>query len=178
MNFKSLAYLKIGNPKQRAAYDVLTGSAIMDALRDFDPILVGTIPIEIDIDSSDLDIICEIGDAEEFVAHLEIEFGRYEGFRAVVNSYSCVVANFYVGGFEIEIFGQTMPTTQQNAYLHMLVEYAVLQERGEVFRAQIVELKRSGMKTEPAFARLLGLPGDPYAALLEYGRLNGLIPAV
>lgn len=31
---------------------------IMEILQEFDPILVGTFPINIDIETSDLDIIC------------------------------------------------------------------------------------------------------------------------
>lgn len=49
----------------------------------------------------------------------------------------------------------------------MLVEYKLLQQHGEDFRQQVVALKKAGIKTEPAFAKLLQLPGDPYEALLQ-----------
>jgi hypothetical protein len=34
-------------------------------------------------------------------------------------------------------------------------------------RERVVALRQAGLKTEPAFAKLLALAGDPYAALLE-----------
>ncbi|HRF37192.1 MAG TPA: DUF4269 domain-containing protein, partial [Saprospiraceae bacterium] len=55
----------------------------------------------------------------------------------------------------------------QNAYRHLLIEARLLEERGPEFRQQIIELKQQGVKTEPAFARLLGLEGDAYEALLR-----------
>ena len=53
-------------------------------------------------------------------------------------------------------------------YLHMVIEYKILLQKGESFRQQVIALKQSGLKTEPAFAQLLGLPGNPYTALLEF----------
>ena len=50
----------------------------------------------------------------------------------------------------------------------MIIEHHILQQEGEDFKRKVVALKESGMKTEPAFAQLLGLDGDPYLALLEY----------
>lgn len=70
-------------------------------------------------------------------------------------------------GFPIEIFGQNKPTTQQNAYLHMVAEYKILQEKGEKFKQKIIELKKQGIKTEPAFGMLLGLE-NPYEDLLKF----------
>lgn len=78
-------------------------------------------------------------------------------------------------GFEIEIFGQTIPTKQQFAYRHMMVEHNLLNKYGEVFRQQIIELKRQGHKTEPAFAIALNLTGDPYMELLKF-ETNGKSP--
>jgi hypothetical protein len=79
-----------------------------------------------------------------------------------------IVANFSIDGIAIEIFGQNIPTREQNGYRHMLIEHRILQERGEVFREAVIALKKSGIKTEPAFAQLLQIEGDPYLGLLEY----------
>jgi hypothetical protein len=54
----------------------------------------------------------------------------------------------------------------------MITEFRILQLRGEEFRHDIIALKKSGLKTEPAFASLLGLSGDPYEALLNYPALK------
>ena len=59
-----------------------------------------------------------------------------------------------------------MEPVRSNAYRPMLVEARVLRLLGEEFMRRVVELKEKGVKTEPAFARLLGLDGDPYIAVL------------
>ena len=81
---------------------------------------------------------------------------------------SAIVSNFYVGDFEIELFGQQIPTTNQMAYRHLIVEHKLLLQHGEIFRQLIIELKKQGCKTEPAFAIALGLKGDPYMELLKF----------
>lgn len=63
IDFASPDYLLTGNVKQKAAYRVLTEHSLLEKLRSFDPILTGTIPINIDTDTSDLDIICCFTDA-------------------------------------------------------------------------------------------------------------------
>jgi hypothetical protein len=59
MKFDTIDYLKTGNARQQRAYDVLTNHRILAQLAPFSPVLVGTIPINIDIESSDLDVICQ-----------------------------------------------------------------------------------------------------------------------
>lgn len=171
VNFDTLDYLKTGNARQKQAYYLLTHHKVMEKLDRFTPILVGTIPINIAIDTSDLDIICCWDDKQAFYTAVFDAFNGQTGFH--IRNYSmhgtdCVVANFLIDDVEIEIFGQNIPTRQQMAYRHMLVEHTLLTERGELFRQQIIDLKRQGYKTEPAFGKLLGLQTDPYEELLTY----------
>ncbi len=176
MDFLSIEYLKKGNTKQQLAYNTLGKNNILSALRVFDPILVGTIPIEIDIETSDLDIICYFSCKKDFIRVLNDCFAPLKGFMIKekrINGSIAIVAKFRVGCFEIEIFGQDIPTLQQNAYRHMLIEYQLLKQYGEPLRQTIISLKGRGYKTEPAFGVALGLKGNPYDELL---RLNPETP--
>lgn len=171
MNFDNIEYLQHGNDRQRQAYSILTNHQILIKLKQFDPLLVGTIPINIDIENSDLDIICYFADKQEFQKSIIYNFGNQRNFTIIEQSNldtSAIVANFILDGHEIEIFGQNIPTKQQFAYRHLLVEYKLLRKYGEKFRQQIIELKRQGHKTEPAFAIALDLKGDPYTELLKF----------
>ena len=171
INFDNIDYLEVENSRQQKAYTVLTNNHILQKLKQFDPILVGTIPINIDIESSDLDIICYFTDKEEFQKSITENFSNEISFTIREQPYLdtlAIVANFYLDDFEIEIFGQNIPTKQQFAYRHLVVEHNLLNKHGEKFRQQIIELKRQGQKTEPAFAFALGLKGNPYTELLKF----------
>jgi hypothetical protein len=129
---------------------------------------VGTIPINIDIENSDLDIICEVSDKNEFIDKLNALFGSEKDFIIHESlKFDAIKANFIIDGFEIEIFGQNIPTARQNAYRHMLIEHKLLLAKDEKFRQDIIDLKNLGYKTEPAFAKLLGFAGNPYEELLK-----------
>ncbi len=167
--FDSIDYLQSGNEDQQKAYAVLTKNAIFTKLSGFDPILAGTVPINIHILSSDLDVLCYYTDPSEFKANLTACFRHYEGFAlSELQEPKAIVANFRVDDTEIEIFGQDIPTRQQRAYRHLLVEHYLLETHGEGFRQEVIALKEQGIKTEPAFAQLLGLQGDPYTELLVF----------
>ncbi|NBP71016.1 MAG: DUF4269 domain-containing protein, partial [Cytophagia bacterium] len=45
----TLDYLKTGNSKQQAVYQLLIEHAVFNKLESFSPILTGTIPINVDI---------------------------------------------------------------------------------------------------------------------------------
>ncbi|MBW3521779.1 DUF4269 domain-containing protein [Chryseobacterium sp. NKUCC03_KSP] len=169
IDFTKLDYLKIGNKKQKKAYEVLTKYKIFEKLSNYSPILAGTIPIEIDIEESDLDIICEVGDNAKFETYLNQNFAEFDLNieKITIKEENSIICNFELEDFPIEIFGQNKPITQQNAYRHMIAEYKILQEKGEEFKQKIIDLKKKGIKTEPAFGLLLGLE-NPYEDLLKF----------
>jgi len=170
-DFSTIEYLKNGNQKQQKAFEILTQNRILSNLAAFDPILVGTIPINIDIENSDLDIVCYWKNKADFIAKLNSVFGKENEFtirETIINDKDSVIANFKINDFEIEVFGQNTPTKDQNGYKHMIIEHEILQSKDENFRLEIIRLKQNGYKTEPAFAFLLGLKGDPYVELLNY----------
>lgn len=171
IDFTDISYLKTGNQKQQITFEILTKYNILENLSAFDPILVGTIPINIDVENSDLDIICYWQNKFEFVEKIKDLFGQKNNFTIrenLINNQESIIANFHIDGFEIEIFGQNIPTQQQNGYRHMLIEAQILQSKDENFRLEIIKLKESGIKTEPAFGLLLGLNGNVYEELLDY----------
>lgn len=173
IDFEDIGYLKTGTKRQQLAHRVLTTHAILEKLVAFHPILTGTIPINIDIPSSDLDIICYWTNKKDFIAQVQKYFVVETDFllrETTINEQETIIANFKIDDFEIEIFGQNVPCKQQNAFRHLLIEQQVLTEKGEEFRQEVIKLKLQGYKTEPAFAQLLKLEGDPYLSLLTLSK--------
>lgn len=170
MNFDNIEYLQRGNNRQQQAYSTLTNNQIFLKLNRFDPILVGTIPINIDIENSDLDIICCFVDKHDFIETITDNFKNENNFAISEQSIdtTAIIANFILDNFEIEIFGQSTPVKEQFAYRHLIIEYNLLNKYGDKFKQQVIELKRQGHKTEPAFTIALNLTGDPYMELLKF----------
>ncbi|MFY1047276.1 DUF4269 domain-containing protein [Chryseobacterium sp. GP-SGM7] len=173
-DFTKLDYLKVGNERQKRAYEVIAKYRIFHVLESYSSILAGTIPIEIDIEGCDLDIICELDFKFEEDFLDDIAFSKMIPLGAdvkveypIINGEKSVTINFMLEEFPIEIFAQNKPTIQQNAYLHMIAEYKILQEKGEKFKQKIIDLKKQGIKTEAAFGMLLNLE-NPYEDLLKF----------
>lgn len=163
-------YLLQGNPVQRKTYKILQELKILEHLEEYDPLVVGTIPIDIQIETSDIDVICEVHHFSAFEQRITDVYSKEKNFRCiskVIGEVPRITANFYYKGMEIEIFGQPVPTREQNGFKHMLIEDRMLRLAGETAREEIRNLKRRGLKTEPAFAQFFRLEGDPYDALLE-----------
>jgi ribosomal protein S18 acetylase RimI-like enzyme len=151
-------------------------------LSPFDPTLIGTFPLGLQVAGSDLDIACACQDLDVFeralragLVNLGVAAPRVERIPG-----PAVVAGFELGDAAVEVFGQALPVHLQAGFRHMVVEGQLLVHGGAALRERVRQLKRGGMKTEPAFARVLGLAGDPYAALLELeawspGRLGQLV---
>lgn len=173
--FETIDYLQYGTKNQRRAYSAIKNLGIMQNLSEYNPILCGTIPIGIDIVNSDLDIIMHVEEFSSFEYKVKTLFGNEQNFtfkKTSIRNTPVVKANFEFEGFEFELFGQAQPVKEQYAYLHMIVEDSILKHNPR-FKEEVIILKEQGVKTEPAFCTLLHLEGDPYEALLEYGKQNG-----
>ena len=167
-NFKDIYYLKNGNHKQKESYNILTKINIFNILKEYTPILVGTIPLGIDVENSDLDIVCNVYNFKMFEEILIDNFSKYEAFRIFYKEKNILVCNFIVDKMEIEIYASNVESHKTNGYRHMIIEHKLLNLYGEKFKKKVIKLKRKGIKTEPAFAKLLNLNGNPYESLLEY----------
>ncbi|HMP98523.1 MAG TPA: DUF4269 domain-containing protein [Cyclobacteriaceae bacterium] len=169
-DWKDISYLKTGSQAQQQAYAVLQQSQVLDKLKDFSAILLGTYPIDIAVPGSDLDIICEVKDHASFEALLKSAFASLDNFELIqkeIREVFTTICRFEFENFRFEIFGQNKPIQKQWAYRHMLIQHNLLIKYGDEFKARVMELKQKGIKTEAAFAMLLQLQGDPYVALLQ-----------
>lgn len=132
--FADIAYLAAGNERQQAAYRVLTGLGLLEQLASYNPILVGTIPLGIDIADSDLDIICQAADIPAWVTEVSrILKGMNITFQVELgekNAGAQATVSFTHEHFPIELYAESTPSKQQNGYRHMLVEYRILQLLG------------------------------------------------
>lgn len=168
--FLSTTYLKTGSAYQRCCLNLLTEYRVLARLEKYTPVIAGTIPIGINVEGSDIDILCHWHDKEEFVKELESLFEHYPDFlvsEKKLGIHDSVIGRFDLDEIPVEIVGQPVPVSDQVAYRHMIIEASILEEQGEGFRQVIIRLKNRGMKTEPAFAHALGLTGDPYQAILN-----------
>lgn len=175
--FLGVDKLKGASDRGAMAADIVERIGLLEALGEFDPVIVGTLPIAIDIPDSDIDVLCHVCDLTAFNNFAKDRFGGFEGFRSHARAATkhvpmALVVQFYCDGLPLEIFATDRPSRQQYGFIHMLVEARILALMGDIFADQIRKLKCDGLKTEPAFAQLLELGGDPYLALAELAHLS------
>ncbi|MBO2010942.1 DUF4269 domain-containing protein [Hymenobacter negativus] len=168
-NWKDIDYLLAGSAVQRLAYRLLQQHEVLTQLKPYHPILVGTFPLDITVPCSDLDVICEVPDLEVFAESVAAGFSHYPAYVVrypVLAGIPSIIVSFWLESVEVEVFGQPLASEQQNGYRHMIIEARLLALGSSAFRQQVIASKASGLKTEPAFAQLLGLAGDAYQAVL------------
>ncbi len=169
-DWRDLGYLRSGTERQQAAYRALQELGLFRDLAAYDPVLIGTIPLDVDLPHSDLDIACHAPDLTAFLDKVMALYGQRPDFRLArkrIRGVASAVIHFSHAGFPVEIFAQPQPVERQYGYRHMLVEARLLDLGGEEARQAVRALKAAGLKTEPAFARHFRLRGDPYERLWQ-----------
>ncbi|MEM1112546.1 MAG: DUF4269 domain-containing protein [Pseudomonadota bacterium] len=151
--------------KQAAARDALARSGVIRLLHQYRPTLVSTIFVGLDIDGSDIDVLCEFDSAGSFCRDFSAAFGLKAGY-ALAPGHGRVVGRFQQSGFDVEVYASTTPVHEQAGLRHYRVMQRLVNTGGESFQSAVRALKTKGLKTEPAIGELLGLSGDPYEAVL------------
>lgn len=154
--------------KQSLVFSALAESKILSDLKKFHPLVVGTFPLDVQTENSDVDIVLSNNNLQE----VEECFLKYYSYlpHFKMNT-SClldrdtVIASFTFKNIPFELFAQRRLSFTQNGYRHFQVEERLLKIGGSEFKKKIIALRQSGLKTEPAFAQALSLKGDPYVAL-------------
>lgn len=152
--------------KNSKLFKALYDSGVLLNLKSFGALVTGTFPLDIAIDHSDIDIVVSTDQLLDLADLLKGLYGGQNGFKLEVNS-SYIVSEFSFSGFKFEIYAEKTLSCLQDANLHFLIEERLLKLGSEKFKKKIIELKKAGLKTEPAFAQVLNLNGDPYQALIN-----------
>ncbi|TNH77512.1 diadenosine tetraphosphate hydrolase [Aeromonas hydrophila] len=178
IDWRRLDYLAHGNPRQRSAHALLT-AGVWDALaaQCSDLALVSTVAIGLDRPGSDLDIVCRHPDPAAFAAALAAQ-----GWRVAQKGADIWLAEQTVTGADghpwpLELYLTPDPLERLNGWRHLSLMAALLERFGAAFYHPVLRLRLDeGLKGEAAMCHLLGLAGDPYAALLtlEGGELAPL----
>ncbi len=142
---------------------------LLATLSPFDPHVAGTPPLGLDLPASDIDVLCHVVDEAAFADCLWTHCSKHDDFRIHqwIASERAIVATFRAFDWTIEIFGGAERIEDQAGWRHFEIERRLLEAGGPRLRERIMAHRRGGLKTEPAFAAVLGLRGDPYAALLQ-----------
>ncbi|MCJ2186750.1 DUF4269 domain-containing protein [Novosphingobium beihaiensis] len=154
--------------------EVLDRMALLARLAAFDVRVAGTFPLGIDVPGSDIDLLCHAPDSHRFAQAVWDACADYPEFAIYQWTYEDrpVVAGFVLHHIPFEIFGQAIPVSKQHGWRHFEVERRLLALGGDALREAVMAARMAGMKTEPAFAQVLGLEGDAYEALLELSKLD------
>jgi len=153
----------------------LKSSRVLPILREHHPLVSGNFPLGLGVSDSDLDILIESSDFKQTEKLLKDSFSQHPQFqfeKTKVQNEDSLLAQFTFEDVPFEIFCQKTPPIQQRAHFHFLIEARLLKIFGQRLKDHILQLKQSGLKTEPAFAQALKMSGDPYESLLKLSQFS------
>jgi hypothetical protein len=165
--------IRDGSTRQMRAYSVVFDKLmVFRQLDDHDPIWVGDYPVDIDTDSSPIQILCNPSSLRPFLMEVRSCYGEYPEFRLTwkaVHRVPTVVARFQVDEFTVELFAQPRPTNNQQQFVNMLVIARLLAIGGDTAKAAIREKMTAETSTSEVVLAHFGLEAtdmDAYMTML------------
>lgn len=138
--------------------------ALPTLLDGFNPALVGSYPVGLALEGSDLDYVCDAYDLEAFATTAIEAFGDLDNFTCEMKNMrggaSCVVTFESPNGYPVEIVAQPRPTGQNYGYLRMLVTARLVAFVGKSGQENLLKLKKGGASTDVALMTLFGIDED------------------
>ncbi|WP_241984207.1 DUF4269 domain-containing protein [Aliidiomarina sedimenti] len=157
------------NSKIVRAEKAIHVSEVLNKLQSYSPEVVSTIFVSLDTSESDIDIVCTYQEQEAFIEEFESAYSGYEAYSLSPRN-DHALGRFHCNQFLFEVYASKTPVQLQAAFRHYQVMKRLVKVGGNEFIDRIRQLKESGLKTEPAICRVLGISGEPYAAVLELER--------
>lgn len=158
--------------KNHQVFSSLKNSGVLEKLRPFNPLVVGTFPLGLSVDNSDMDICAEFQNENDFVSTVNNSFSGFSNFHlehTTIKSGTAILIKFSFENINYEIIGQHVSSCKQIAFQHFQIEEKIL-KYGQC-QTEILKLRtEKGLKTEPAFAQHLCLVGDGFTELLELNK--------
>lgn len=143
-------------------------SKVLKNLKLYKPLVVGTYPLGLNTNSSDIDILLYNDDLNELTNTVKNYYKNFDSFNIHCdekNNY--IVISFNFENLKFELYAEKVPTLQQRALKHFQIEERLLKLGSSRFKQKIVNYRGQGLKTEPAFAKAMGLNGNSYIELLN-----------
>jgi hypothetical protein len=137
-----------------------------DRLAPYDPVAVSSVLTGLNVELSDLDVVCDVR-PPGFVQAVQAWYGERPGFKTW-QSGSRTVVSFEGARLRVELVGEELAVEEQRAYVHAVAHRRLVALGGARFARAVRRVRREHRyKTEPAIALLLGLRGDPYVAVMR-----------
>jgi predicted metalloenzyme YecM/ribosomal protein S18 acetylase RimI-like enzyme len=161
--------------KNQKVFQALQKSRVLSTLHALGPLVSGTFPLGLGVENSDIDLLVswpDLAEADTILRGALSGFSNFQMSHKLVSGQETIIAKFSVDEILFEVFCQTISPMKQNAQRHLLIEARLLKLLGEPLKSTVLSLKKSGLKTEPAFAKALDLSGDSYESLLDLSELS------
>ena len=146
-------------------FNALSDSKILESFKKYTPFVAGTFPLGVQVKNSDLDILMFSQNLDQLSSELKVSYGHlsdYKVERGPVDGMDSLIVNFIFDSVPFQVFAQNRPVVFQKAFVHFQIEERLLKMGGDKFQRAVKKLRQEGLKTEPAFAQLLGIKKDPY----------------
>jgi uncharacterized protein len=171
VKFHNLSLKSVINFEQRPMIAVLVSELkLLEIFKNNQPFIAGTIPLAIDGPGADVDFLVTFADPKEFIEICKHDFSslpEFEVYSKEINDLQYSLCRFDYRGVPVELFCSSLSTFKQNAFLHFQVEEKLLKYGPANWTEEVLNLKSLGVKTEPAFAKLLKSDTDGYKLLLD-----------